>query len=53
MTWRVKPTPLGAELLAVDFVGTSTGYAVGLNLSTAKPLVIKTTNGARTWRRVK
>jgi photosystem II stability/assembly factor-like uncharacterized protein len=52
-TWRVKPTNYGRELWAVDFVSTTTGYAVGLSVSTGASLVIKTTNGARSWTRVK
>ena len=52
-TWRVKTTPYGRGLLAVDFVSTSTGYAVGYDESSSKPLVIKTTNGASSWTRVK
>jgi photosystem II stability/assembly factor-like uncharacterized protein len=53
VTWHAKPTSYGGELWAVDFVSTTTGYAVGLRISTGAPLVIKTTNGARSWTRVK
>ena len=44
---------LGTVYRTVNFVSTTTGYAVGRRVSTGAPLVIKTTNGAASWKRVK
>lgn len=53
-TWSLKGTSYGKELRGVDFVSTSTGYAVGATATFAhSPLIIKTINGARSWTRVK
>jgi len=51
VTWSLKHTKYATDLWGVDFVSATTGYAVGSY--GAKPVVIKTTNGGRTWRRVK
>jgi photosystem II stability/assembly factor-like uncharacterized protein len=51
-TWVRKATIYGRHLFDVDFVSTSTGYAVG-QTNAGGLLAIKTTNGGRTWTRVR
>lgn len=55
VTWSVKRTGYAKYLYGVDFVSSTTGYAVGQHQTSrgVTELVVKTTNGARSWRRVR
>jgi photosystem II stability/assembly factor-like uncharacterized protein len=53
VSWSDKTTRYGTYLMGCDFVTSSTGYAVGAYGASHTPLIVKTTNGARTWTRVK
>jgi photosystem II stability/assembly factor-like uncharacterized protein len=51
--WSALTTRYGKSLMGCDFVSATTGYAVGATGTAHTPIIIKTTNGARTWARVK